>query len=107
MGAMLRAHAGARRWGPSAVGSTVTHDPAPIPHEVWARRRSIGATSEYKVMKMSIWGQTVLLVSIAYTVLALSRDVSVIIASRVRMAVMASEGLKSRFAEGVAHRALK
>jgi len=44
---------------PMPLGSTAACEPAPIAREVRARWRSIGATSEYRTMRMSTWRQTV------------------------------------------------
>jgi len=35
-------------------GSTAAHDPTQIPREAWARRKSLDATIEHKLMRMSI-----------------------------------------------------
>ena len=34
--------------------STATHDPTGVPKSLWARRKSLGATNEYKLMRMSL-----------------------------------------------------
>jgi len=35
------------------LGPTAAHEPAPIARGVWARWKSLGATSDYKLMRMS------------------------------------------------------
>jgi IS605 OrfB family transposase len=39
--------------GPVPLGPTAAHEPAPIARGAWARRRSLGATSDYKLMRVS------------------------------------------------------
>jgi len=39
--------------GPVPLGPTAAHEPTPIAREAWARWRSLGATSEHKLMRMS------------------------------------------------------
>jgi transposase len=39
--------------GPAPLGSTAAHEPAGVPRALWARWRSLGATSEHKLMRVS------------------------------------------------------
>jgi IS605 OrfB family transposase len=39
--------------GPVPLGPTAAHEPAPIARGAWARRRSLGATSDHKLMRVS------------------------------------------------------
>jgi len=39
--------------GPVPLGPTAAHEPTPIARGAWARWRSLGATSDHKLMRMS------------------------------------------------------
>jgi len=39
--------------GPVPLGPTAAHEPTPIARGAWARRRSLGATSDHKLMRVS------------------------------------------------------
>ena len=39
--------------GPAPLGSTAAHEPAGVPRALWARWRSLGATSDHKLMRVS------------------------------------------------------
>jgi len=40
--------------GPVPLGPTAAHEPAGVPRALWARWRSLGATTDHKLMRVSV-----------------------------------------------------